>query len=464
MKFLISTTTLFSALLLPLTTFASETGGGHSDLTIVFIWIAVMLLAAKFSSLIEKWSIPSVLGELFAGIVLGNLILFGFPYLEGIKHSEVIAFLAQMGLVILLFQIGLESDIKKMLRIGGRAVGIAAAGAIATFVLMMVALPYLFPDISTLATIFLSATFLSTSVGISARVFKDLKKTQSGVAQLVLGAAVFDDVIGLIILAVVVAAVSGGGFSAGAVSYIALKAIAFLVFSIIMGQIAAPYLGRIFSRIHTGVGMKFTLAISFALIFAFLAESLGLAPIIGAFAAGLVLDSVHFVYFRKPRIVREFESVLGECSTKVKDHVHKAINHHTQHDIEDLVEPLGLFMIPIFFVVTGMAVDLKTFADPRIFLIALAVTAVAIAGKLISGLLAPKGSRLIAGWGMVPRGEVQLIFAAIGLPLGIITDEIYTVIVMVILFTSLLTPIVLSYLIKKEEESVIAENPTSEII
>ena len=435
----------------PLLTFASESTK-HSEHTVIFIWIAVMLLAAKFSGLIEKFNMPSVLGELFTGIVLGNLVLFGFPYLEGIKSSEVISFLAQMGLVILLFQIGLESDIKKLMNVGARAIAIACVGVIATFTLMMVALPHLFPDLSLLATIFLSATFLSTSVGISARVFKDFKKTQTPVAQLVLGAAVIDDVIGLIILAVAVAVVSDGGFSTAVISLVAFKAIAFLVLSIVVGQISAPYLGKLFSRIHTGVGMKFTLAISFALIFAFLAESLGLAPIIGAFAAGLVLDSVHFVYFRKPRIVREFESVLGQCNQNVKEHVYKAINHHTQHDIEDLVEPLGLFMIPIFFVVTGMAVDLKTFTDPKIFLIALAVSALAIIGKLISGLAAHKGKRLICGWGMVPRGEVQLIFAAIGLSLGIITSEIYTVIVMVILFTSLLTPIVLSYLINHSDE------------
>lgn len=438
-----------TTLLLPFSTIAAETSK-HSNHTIIFIWIAVMLLVAKFSGLIEKFNMPSVLGELFAGIVLGNLVLFGFPYLEGIKSSEVISFLAQMGLVILLFQIGLESDIKKLMNVGGRAIAIAVVGVIATFTMMMIALPYLFPDLSLLATVFISATFLSTSVGISARVFKDLKKTQTSVAQLVLGAAVIDDVIGLIILAVAVAVVSDGGFSAVAVSLVALKAIAFLILSIIVGQISAPYLGRLFSRIHTGVGMKFTLAISFALIFAFFAESLGLAPIIGAFAAGLVLDSVHFVYFRKPRIVREFESVLGQCNQGVKDKVYKAINHHTQHDIEDLVEPLGLFMIPIFFVVTGMAVDLRTFTDPKIFLIALAVSLLAIAGKLISGLVARKGEKLISGFGMVPRGEVQLIFAAIGLSLGIINSEIYTVIVMVILFTSLITPIVLPHLINKE--------------
>jgi len=452
--FLVSSAVIF--FLTPLATHASS-GYVEQNFTTIFVWIVIILITAKLSSLIERINMPAVLGELFVGIILGNLFLFGFPYLESIKHSEIISFLAQLGVVILLFQIGLESNISRLLRVGIKAIAIAVTGVVVTFFLIWLALPYIFPNHSMLTYIFFSATFVSTSVGISARVFKDLGKTLGAGAQLVLGAAVTDDVIGLIILAVITALSVTGEISAFAIALIAIKAISFLVFSIILGQLIAPYLGKFFSKIHTGVGMKFTLAISFALLFAFAAEKLGLAPIIGAFAAGLVLDSVHFQHFRKPRVVQDLEGIMVQCSMNLKKQVFEAIDHHTEHDIEDLIEPLGFFLVPIFFVLTGMAVDLSTFTNPKIFLIALLISALAIIGKLSSGFFASKGGRSIVGWGMVPRGEVQLIFAAVGLGLGLLTSEMYTIVVMVVLFTSLLTPIILSHLIKKQTEQCSVE-------
>ncbi len=280
---------------------AAESGGGHGDFAVLFLWIAVILLAAKLSSLVERWGQPSVLGELVMGVILGNLFLVGIDWFEPIKHSEIISFFAELGVVILLFQIGLESNIAEMKKVGARALGVAIVGVVVPFVLgTYVVGPWLIPGLDNVAYLFLGAAMTATSVGITARVFKDLGKLQMKEAQIILGAAVIDDVMGLIILAVISALATAGAVSFGMVSVITGKAVLFLVGSIVLGQVFAKSLGKVFSKIHTGVGMKFTLAIVFALVFSWLAGLIGLAPIVGAFAAGLVLDPVHFKYFKDP--------------------------------------------------------------------------------------------------------------------------------------------------------------------
>ncbi|MEX2054547.1 MAG: cation:proton antiporter, partial [Candidatus Andersenbacteria bacterium] len=334
-----------------------DVGGHHAAST--FLWIAIILLFAKFSSLVERFGQPSVLGELLVGVVLGNLALLGIHFFEPIKHDEIIAFLAELGVVILLFQIGLESNIQKLKAVGGRALLVATIGVVAPFVLgTYVVGPWLLPGLDNTAYLFLGAALTATSVGITARVFRDLGKLQEPEAQIVLGAAVLDDVMGLIILAVVSAIATVGSVSLGAVGGITAKSILFLVGAIVAGQLVAPQLGRLFSRVHSGAGMKFTLAISFGLLFAWLASLIGLAPIIGAFAAGLVLDPVHFRYFKGPRLIDDIR-VLGGNQPQMQQ-VLQTAESHSHHHIDELIEPLAYFLVPIFFVVTGMAVQLET--------------------------------------------------------------------------------------------------------
>jgi len=196
--------------------------------------------------------------------------------------------------------------------------------------------------------------------------------------------------------------------------------------------------------------MKFTIIISFGLIYAYIAQLIGLAPIIGAFAAGLVLDAVHFKYFKDPEIIEDFREAITKLAPKVKDKAMARINYHSDKHIEDVIEPLGNFLIPIFFVYTGINVNLEALFNPKILLVALGITAAAIIGKVVSGIAAPRGvSKLVVGIGMVPRGEVGLIFATIGYSLGVVNDEIFSVIVVMVILTTLLTPPMLAVLLKK---------------
>ena len=427
---------------------ALATGAESSAVT--FLWIALLLVVARVSSLVERLKQPGVLGELMAGIVLGNLALLGFGGLDALKHDAFVGFLAELGVVVLLFQIGLESNIQEMRRVGGRAALVAVVGVVAPFVLGTAIFgPLLFPDRSSNVYLFFGATLTATSVGITARVFRDLRFLGAREARIVLGAAVIDDVIGLVILAVVAAIISTGSVEPLAVAWIVAKAVLFLGGAIVLGNRAAPPLSKAFSRIHTGTGMKFTLALAVCLVLAFLAHAIGLAPIVGAFAAGLILDEVTFKDFLGPEIDAPVREAVRDADPRIRMRVDEVLGRHARHHLQSLVEPVGHLLVPLFFVYTGAQVNLAALADPRVLSIALVVTAIAFAGKLVSGLVAGRVNRWIVGWGMAPRGEVGLIFAVVGKQLGVVDETLFSVIVVMVMLTTLVTPPVLAALIRR---------------
>lgn len=439
---------------------AEEGGGGHHGPGITVLWIAIILLAAKISGIVERFGQPTVLGELVMGVILGNLVLLHIPIFEPIKSDHFIEFLSQLGVIILLFQVGLETNVKDMQKVGVSALLVAIIGVVAPFVIGTYLVgPWLLPGQDFNVYLFLGATLTATSVGITARVFQDLGRLQDPEARIILGAAVIDDVLGLIILAVVSAIVTVGQVSPLDVGWIIFKAVAFLGAAVFLGQSLAQWFGTMLAKINTGVGMKFTLAVSFCLVFAYLAEFIGLAPIVGAFAAGLVLDPVHFHAFDEPKIVRTVKRAVAKSSDQnVKKQVDDVMDHHSHAHMEEIIEPLSLFLVPIFFVFTGMAVRLETMFDMSILGVALAITAAAVIGKIISGFAAGKVKKAIVGWGMVPRGEVGLIFATVGKGLGVVTDEIFSIIVIMVIISTLLPPPILAFLLNKDAPAASAES------
>lgn len=440
---------------------AAEGAADAHGAGITLLWIAILLLAAKLSGLVERVGQPSVLGELVIGVVLGNLTLIGIGLFEPVTADPILGFLAELGVVILLFQIGLESNLADMGRVGPRALAVAIVGVILPFVLgTWVVGPWLLPGLDFNAYLFLGAALTATSVGITARVFRDLGALQTAEARIVLGAAVIDDVLGLIILAVVSAIVTAGMVTAGAVGIIVAKAIAFLVGAIVLGQALAPRLGRLFSRIHTGMGMKLTLALVFALTFAYVAGLIGLAPIVGAFAAGLVLDAVHFREFEEPEMVSEVRAALGAEDAAGHAAIDPILLRYSHKHVEDLIEPLAHLLVPLFFVLTGMRVNLEALFDLPVLLTALGITVVAIIGKIATGLVAGEVDRWVVGWGMVPRGEVGLIFATIGAQLGVLPDREFAVIVIMVILTTLVAPPMLTLMLRRRESST-PKTPTA---
>ncbi|MFY9327282.1 MAG: cation:proton antiporter [Georgfuchsia sp.] len=433
---------------------AVAAGTGVIDVSL--LWLALILLSARmFAPLAQRLGFPAVLGELLLGVLLGNLSILGISLFESIARDPIISFIAELGVIVLMLQIGLETRIAELIKVGGRALAVGSAGIILPFVLgAFLVGPLLLPGMERNTYLFLGATLAATSVGITGRVFRDLGKLDTPSARIVLGAAVIDDVLGLVILAVVSNLVQSGSVSVGEVSWIILEAVLFLGGSIWLGRLISPHSSRWLAKLDAGPSMLFAQVLATGLALAWLAHAIGLAPIIGAFAAGLLFEPVFLKDFDTPHIVQEIDLLMGDPGNRaLTERLVPILKRHTGHQHEHMIEPIGYFFVPVFFVLTGMQVDLGTLADPHIVAVALGITLAAIVGKLAAGYLAGSAERWIVGWGMVPRGEVGLIFAMVGRQLGVINESMFSVIVIMVILTTLITPPLLTRLLARSQAS-----------
>jgi Kef-type K+ transport system membrane component KefB len=443
---------ILSLALLPLPAFAAGGGAVGENL----LWLALILMSARlFAPLAQRIGFPAVLGELLLGVVLGNLTLVGIGLFDTIAQDPIIAFIAELGVIVLLLQIGLETRLADLMKVGARATAVGGVGIVIPFVLgAFVVGPWLMPGQSQNTYLFLGATLAATSVGITGRVFRDLGKLGIPAARIVLGAAVIDDVLGLVILAVVTSLVQAGSVSVSEVSWIIAEAVLFLGGSIWLGRKIAPHSSRWLARLDAGPSMLFAQVLATALALAWLAHAIGLAPIIGAFAAGLLFEPIFLKDFDTPRIVQDMEPLMRDPQSRgLMDKLMPILQKHTGHQHEHMIEPIGYFFVPVFFVLTGMQVDLSTLADPQIVAIALGITAAAVVGKLAAGFFAGSAGKWVVGWGMVPRGEVGLIFAMVGKQLGVMDEAMFSVIVIMVILTTLITPPVLTWLLRRAPEA-----------
>ena len=420
---------------------------GADDAAGTFLFLALALVVARLAGFVERFGQPAVLGELLAGVLLGNL---GLSFLDEVRQDALVGFLAELGVVILLFQIGLESSFASLRQVGARALAVAVVGVVVPFALGLLVGPLLVPGQSFNAYLFVGATLAATSVGITGRVFRDLGVLETREARIVLGAAVIDDVLGLILLAVVSSLVAKGGVDPATVAWIVAQSVLFLVGAVYLGRLLSPRLARALARVHAGEGMKFTLMLALGLALAWLAHQIGLAAIVGAFAAGLFLEPAYFDEFEEPEIVQEIRPLLTRAGGEASSELRKILDRHAQRHHADLLGPLGYVFVPVFFVYTGMQVRIELFTHGALLLTALALAAAAIVGKLACGLAAGAARRWVVGWGMVPRGEVGLIFAAIGRELGAIDQATFSAVVLMVILTTLVTPPVLGRLLKRE--------------
>jgi Kef-type K+ transport system membrane component KefB len=442
---------MLSALVVSTGELYAASAAGAEEIFTALGWIVVVIVAARLGSAIEKIGQPPVLGELLAGIMLSGLVLIGVTWLEPMRTSIVMKFLAELGTIILLFQIGLESNLKQMQQVGLRAFLVGTVGVVLPFVGGYVIGEILFPDLGTNAHIFLGATLTATSVGISVRVFRDLGMHTGKEVSIILGAAVIDDVLGVVILAVVQGLVTSGVFDVLTVAGIVARSLIFLVGAIIFGGRLAPILARWMARLSRSTTMKFAVPMAFCFLLSYIAYLVDLAPIIGAFSAGLILDRVYFNLYQDPGIVESIErEILPELGEPHRSRLVSILESYRLHHIEELIQPLAYFFVPMFFVLTGFSVDLRTFGSSHVVVAGLLITAVAIIGKLFTGVVAGPVRRSLVGWGMVPRGEVGLIFASVGLSIGVVTAEEYSSVVMMVMLTTLIPPLVLGYLLKRQ--------------
>jgi Kef-type K+ transport system membrane component KefB len=426
-------------------------GSAATPAPMLFLFLAILLTAGKIGGIIERYGQPAVIGELFAGILLSVTGYLGFEMIQQIRHSQAMEFFAELGAVILLFQIGLESNITQMRAVGGRALMVALLGVVTPFVTgAFVVGPLLFRDQELVTYLFIGAALVATSVGITAAIYQSFGVIKAKASQIVLGAAVIDDVLGLLVLAVVSAIATGGEVTPAFIGFLTLKAALYLGGAIALGDRLAHSLSRFFTLISTGTGMKLALALVFALVFAYVASLVGLAPIVGAFAAGLVLDQVHFKNFTIPTIAHELKRLKG-FDKEEREEIERLIEKQQDAHVEELIHNIGLLIIPIFFVFIGLMVDAQSLLNPAVYITAILLSIAAIIGKLVTGI-AVKGSiyqKLFVGTSMIPRGEVGLIFASVGKSLGVIPADVFSTIILTIIISTLIPPLFIGKLAQK---------------
>lgn len=408
-------------------------------LTGVLLSLVVIYLASKIGAEIsQKVNLPPVLGELVVGVIVGvsalNAIVFTdnvsaadsmiMDVLQWIYHlspvvtesifeslSEVISVLAELGVIILLFEIGLESDLRQLKAVGVQAVVVACVGVVAPFLAGTIGLMLIF-DVPAIPAIFAGAALTATSIGITSKVLSELGQLKSVEGQIIVGAAVIDDVLGIIVLAVVASLAKTGTVDVRNVIYLIVSATVFLVGSILLGGFFNKGFTLVVESLKTRGNIVIP-AFIFAYFMAFLGNAIHLEAILGAFTAGLVLDETD-----------------------------------TRNELDAMVRPVADLLVPIFFVSVGARTDLSVL-NPFIseyrsgLIIATFLILIAIAGKLITGWVVfgkPNINRLAIGVGMIPRGEVGLVFAGIGATSGAIDKPLQVAIILMVIVTTFIAP------------------------
>jgi len=391
------------------------------------IELLIVLVAAKIAAEVsERMGIPAVLGEIAAGMLIG-------PSALGLIHRtefsmEFLALIGQLGVILLLLQVGMEMDLRELGRVGKASLAVALAGIVLPFAGGWGLLSL--QGESTITAIFLGAALTATSVGITARAFGDNRALATVESRVVIGAAVADDVLGLIILTVVARVAEKGSIELGPVLTVTGVALGFLIITTVIGLALAPPLFAFIQRNARAGGTMIALALAFTLLFAEAAEAAKLAPIVGAFVAGLALSRSR----QSERIQRD-------------------------------LAPLSHIFVPIFFLEIGARADISAMTKPSVLVIAAVMCVVAIAGKLAAGWFAvgTSSDRLLVGIGMIPRGEVGLIFATIGLQAGVLDADLYAALILVVLVTTVITPPLLKWRIGVVRARSAAERAAAQV-
>jgi Kef-type K+ transport system membrane component KefB len=437
---------------------ATTTDGGVGDVStfvlagVLISWVVVFLASKIGGEICARIDLPPVLGELVGGVVVGISLLHLLIFPEGghlgaadslviqllqataglttaamdqvfTSQGEVVSVLAEMGVIFLLFEIGLESDLNALIRVGPQAAIVATVGVVVPFTLGTLGLIFFF-HLPTIPAVFAGAALTATSIGITAKVLAELKQLSTREGQIIIGAAVLDDVLGIIVLAVVASLAKTGEVRISNIIYLVISASTFLIGAILLGRLLSPYFVALVSHLKTR-GQVLISALIFAFILSYIAAAIQLEAILGAFAAGLVLAETE-----------------------------------KQRELEEQVVPVADMLVPVFFVSVGARTDLSVLnpLDPNNregLIMAAFLVVVAVLGKMVTGLTVfgpEKTNRLAIGMGMIPRGEVGLVFAGVGTASGVLTESLDAAIIVMVIFTTFVAPPLLRIAFQRGEQ------------
>ena len=385
------------------------------DTSTAILHVATILIAARvMGEVAARFGVPSVIGEIVAGIILG-------PSMLGLIEAEgLIWVLAEIGIILLLFQIGLETDIGKLVSSGAKSVVVAITGFVLPFITCFALSHYWF-ELDQMVSLLIAGTMTATSIGITMRTLSDLGRGQSKEGRIILGAAVLDDIMGVLLLAILFNFITSGSVDMVSTFKVLLFMVVFFLIAPAMAK-SISYIIRRWEKVSETPGMVPTTVVSLVLFLAWLSHAIGIPELLGGFATGLALSRRFFLPF----------GVALKADPKFSQRVNKQM------------QPVIQLFTPIFFATVGLSLDLSTLDWTSLFfwIFSISLACVAILSKICAGLLIREKlpRRVIIGMSMVPRGEVGLVFAEIGRHTGLFNTEIYTTVVIVIAYTTLFTP------------------------
>lgn len=396
------------------------------------LFLSILIFLSIFSQVIK----PATLGQLLIGMVLAIPIHYHSSFFANMQSNSTIANIAEIGSIFLLFEIGLESSFKEITQASIHAIITALVGVTIPFICgFFILKPLLFANHSQTFAIFLGSMLAITSTGISIAIFKELGILKNAACQVVLAASVIDDIIGLILISIVSALAISGFVSPNEIFGLLSKVAIFFVLCYVASLVLPPIIRIWIPKIKKNYDVLLLILVSICFGFAYLAHYLGLASIIGAFIAGMILRSELFsVYsYSNQQAIKPDESA--------------------SHNLSQAVSPFGKIFIPIFFIHAGMQVDLIQALNLDMLGITIAITIIAIASKAMCGIFLPsKYNRVLVGMGMIPRGEIGIIFASTALALGLIDNSVYTALLLMVIITSIITPIGINWVVQHQLE------------
>jgi Kef-type K+ transport system membrane component KefB len=413
---------------------------------VIFLWLVVFIFLSRSLSIVKKVGLPLVVGEILSGVILGDLNYFGISTFDNVETSDIIHFLAELGGVILMFEIGLESkisDLRKNFRIGFI---VAIAGTTFTSISGFLISKYIIPEPTLARNLLFGIITAATATGISAKSFKEMKILRSKEVKIVLVASIIDELISIFCFGIISSLLLNSVISMNKLSISILQVLLFFIFAVVFGQWITPFLTKWSIKIHAGINMKIGVLLIVCFLFSWVAHKTGLATVIGAFVAGLMLDQVYFSSFTKSAFFQKIRGIAEDIEKpQTKDKLLNLIEYQESKNLEELLKPLSHLFVPVFFIYIGFMLHMPVFLQTQTLYLTGILLGVSFAGRIISGYLVKKKplNRMVIGLGMTPIGEAGLIFAMFGKNLNIIDENTLAAIVATLVISSIITPILI---------------------
>ena len=437
--------------------YALATHDMHDFTPAIYLWLALSIFVSRSLAIVKKIGLPLVTSEILAGVILGNLHYLGIVTFVGMENNEIIQFLAQIGAMILMFEIGLETQLEDIATKLGSGIKIALYGTILTFAGGYLISQYMYPTATSRSWILIGLICAATATGISGKVFKDLKILNSAEVQTVLSASLIDEVISILCFAVLSGLMITGIFSVNELVLASVKTALFFLISVGVGSRLTPHLTKLSIKIHAGISMKIGILFMICTFYTWLASQLGLAPVIGAFIAGIIIKPKDFQNFSQAKFLRDFKHIAQKTHDEAaRLQIIKTVNTYQLKSLDELIKPLSNIFVPIFFTYIGLIFKIQDLFNLSILSFAALIIGVSLCGRIISGFADSKRlNMLVIGLGMTPIGEAGLIFAITGQQLGLLSDDMLSAIIMALVIITILTPLLLKFAIKGKKLTTI---------